>query len=139
MTNFLHGSDQQNLRFLQWPIIYICLSFINTFQIYRCFTSNKCGLHEISLINSKLIFLHCQRDIKWTWKIYLEVTSETSHIAQIICLYPFQNTIEFTVSQTYLLLNFFFSFVLAHFLIENPLPISLYVMFPALNLIRILL
>lgn len=138
-TSNHHGSDQQNLRFLQWPIIYICLSFINTFQIYRCLNSNKCGLYEIFLINSKLIFLQCQNDIKWTWKVFLDVTSETSHIAQIICFYPFQNTMDVAVSQTYLLLNIFSSFVLAHFVIENPFPISLYVMFLPLILIRILL
>lgn len=138
-----HGTHQQNLRFLQWPIICICLSFINTFQIYRCLTSEKCGLHEISLINSKLIFhqndIKCQNDIKWTWKIFLVMISETSHIVQLICFIPFQNTIDIPVSQTHLLLNFFFSFVLAHFVIENPFPISLYVLFPALTLIRILL
>lgn len=134
-----HENHQQNLRFLQWPIICICLSFINTFQRYRCLTSEKCGLHEISLINSKLIFHQCQNDIKWTWKIFLVMISEASHIAQLICFSPFQNTIDIAVSQTHLLLNFFFSFVLAHYVIENPFPISLYVLFPALTLIRILL
>lgn len=133
------GSDQQNLRFLQWPIIYICFSFINTFQIYRCLISHKCSLHEISLFNSKLIFLQCQKDIKWTRRIFLDMISETSHIAQLICFSPFQNTMDIAVSQAYLFLNFFFSFVFAHFVLENPFTISLYVMFLALTLIRILL